>query len=209
MFILRLLSKSFSGILPRSVGTTSIPHRLVTESVFRPASKLKPYSVFRRHQLPYHLVQRCLHRSANRPGTPHSRWDCPSTLRPADIHATFPTQPTVHQLDIRQEFHHVPLCDSTYKHPNHKSRSPHPHYSTSGSRRGYQQKPSWSRRVCHPHTTSGQSSVRGRRSCTTMPVNLTDSCRWRLYDAFDAHSQLRLNDTYRRYQTLMHRLSIL
>ena len=42
-----------------------------------------------------------------------------------------------------------------------------------------------------------------------MPVNLTDSCRWQLYDAFDAHSQLRLDDTYRHYQTLMHQISIL
>ena len=158
MFIIRLLSKFFGSISPRPVGVTSIPHRLVTEAVFRPASTLKPSSVCRRRQLPHHLVQRCLHRSANRPGTTHSRWDRPSTLRPVDIQATFPTQPTVHRLDIRQEFHHVPLRNSTYKHPNHKSCSPRPHYSTSGGRRGYQQEPSWSRRVCHPHTISGQRS---------------------------------------------------
>ena len=42
-----------------------------------------------------------------------------------------------------------------------------------------------------------------------MPVHLTDTCRWRFYDSFDAHSQLKINDTYRRYQALMHRLSIL
>jgi len=42
-----------------------------------------------------------------------------------------------------------------------------------------------------------------------MPVHLTDTCRWRLYDSFDAHSQLKINDTYHRYQSLMHRLSIL
>ncbi len=39
--------------------------------------------------------------------------------------------------------------------------------------------------------------------------HLTDTCRWRLYDSFDAHSQLKITDTYRRYQILMHRLSIL
>ena len=203
MFILRFLSKFFGIILSRPVGVTPITQRLVTESVFRPASTFKP-TVFRRRHLPYHLVQRCLHRSANRPGTPSSRWDHPSTLRPADIQSTFPSRPTVHQLDIRQGVHRVPLRNSTYKHPNHKSRLPRPHNSTSSGRRGYQQEPSWSRRVCHPCTTPGQRFVRGRRSDTTMPVNLTDSCRWRLYDAFDAHSQLRLNDTYRRYQTLMH-----
>jgi len=42
-----------------------------------------------------------------------------------------------------------------------------------------------------------------------MPVHLTDTCRWRRYVSFDAHSQLKINDTYRRYQSLMHRLSIL
>ena len=42
-----------------------------------------------------------------------------------------------------------------------------------------------------------------------MPVHLTDTCRWHLYDSFDAHSQLKINDTYHRYQSLMHRLSIL
>ena len=175
MFILRLLYKSFSGISPRPVGATSTPHQLVTESVFWPASTLKPSPVFRRRQLPYHLVQRCLHRSANRPGTPPSRWDRPSTLRPVDLRAAFPSHPTFRQLDIRQGFHHVTLRDSTYKHPNHKSRSPRPHYSTSGGRRGYQQEPSWSRRVCHPHATPGQRFVWGRRSGTTTPVHLTDS----------------------------------
>ena len=194
MFILHLLSKFFGSISPHPVGATPIPHRLVTESVFRPASTLKP-SVFRRRHLPYHLVQRCLHRSANRPRTPHSHWDHPSTLRPVDIRATFPTLPTVHQLDIRQGYHHVPLSNSTYKHPNHKSCSPRPHNSTSSGRRGYQQEPSWSRSVCRPHTTPAQRFVQRGRSDTTMPVNLTDSCRWRLYDAFDAHSQLRLDDT--------------
>ena len=176
MFILHLLSKSFSGILSCPVGDTSIPHRLVTESVYRPASTLKPYSVFHCHQLPYHLVQQCLHCTVNRPGMPHSHWDCPSTLRPVDIRATFLTQPTVHWLDIHQGFHHVPLHDSTYKHPNHKSCSPHPHYSTSSGRQGYQQEPSWPGHVCHPHATPGQCFVWGRRSGTTMPINLTDSC---------------------------------
>ena len=87
MFILCFLSKFFGIILPRPVGVTPITQRLVTESVFRPASTFKP-TVFRRRHLPYHLVQRCLHRSANRPGTPSSRWDHPSTLRPADIQST-------------------------------------------------------------------------------------------------------------------------
>jgi hypothetical protein len=180
MFILRLLSKFFGSISPCPVGATSIPHGLVTESVFQPASTLKPSPVFRHRHLPYHLVQQCLHCSANCPGIPHSRWDRPSTLCPVDVRATFPAQPTVHQLDIRLGFHHVSLYNSTYKHPNHKSRSPHPHYSTSGDRQGHQQEPFWSRRVCQPHTTPGQRFVWGRRSGTTMPVNLTDSCRWRL-----------------------------
>ncbi len=149
MFILRLLSKFFGSISPRPVGATPIPHQLVT---FRPASTLKPSSVFRHRHLPYHLVQRCLHHSANRPGTPYSCWDRPSTLRPVDMRATFSTQPTVHQLDIRQGFHHVPLRNSTYKHPNHKSRSPRPHYSTSSARQGFQQEPSWSRRVHYSRT---------------------------------------------------------
>jgi hypothetical protein len=30
-----------------------------------------------------------------------------------------------------------------------------------------------------------------------MPVHLTDTFRWRLYDSFDAHSQLKINDTSR------------
>ena len=42
-----------------------------------------------------------------------------------------------------------------------------------------------------------------------MPVHLIDTCRWRLYDSFDAHSQLKITETYHRYQSLMHRLSIL
>ena len=42
-----------------------------------------------------------------------------------------------------------------------------------------------------------------------MPVHLTDSCHWRLYDSFDAYSQFKINDTYHRYQSLMHCLSIL
>ena len=41
-----------------------------------------------------------------------------------------------------------------------------------------------------------------------MPVHLTDTCRRRRYDSFNAHSQLQINDTYRCYQALMHWLSI-
>jgi hypothetical protein len=109
IFILRLLSKSFSGVSPCS-GSTLVHRRLVTESVVRPASTLKPPPVFRCRQLPYHLVQRCRHRSANRPGTPTSRWDCPSTLRPVDIGAAFPSPLPFHQFDIRHSYHHVNLC---------------------------------------------------------------------------------------------------
>jgi hypothetical protein len=32
---------------------------------------------------------------------------------------------------------------------------------------------------------------------TTNPVHLTDTCRWHLYDSFDAHSLWRINNTYR------------
>ena len=209
MFILRLLSKSVRGVSPRPVGATSIPHRLVTESVFRPASTLKPYPVFRRRQLPYHLVQRCLHPSANRPGMRQSHWDCPSTLRPVDICAAFPSRSTLHQMDIHDGFFHVNLRDVPYRHPNHKSCSPVPQYPMTQGRRGHQRESSLKRGGYYPCSTPGQCFVGGGRSDTPMPVHLTDSCRWHLYDSLGAHSQLRINNTYRRYQTLMHQLSIL
>ena len=65
LFILCLLSKSFSGSLPHPSGATSIPNQLIPESVFWPALTLKPYPAFHRC---YHLVQRCLNCSANHPG---------------------------------------------------------------------------------------------------------------------------------------------
>jgi len=72
-----------------------------------------------------------------------------------------------------------------------------------------QQCPSISLTLARPRSPPGQGIVRGGRSGTKMPIHLTDTCRWCLYDSFDAHSQLKINDTYRRYQCLMHRLSIL
>ena len=79
------------------------------------------------------------------------------------------------------------------------TRQCRPESSVSLTRRGY--------RPCSP---PGQGIVRGGRFVgTKMPVHLTDTCRWRLYDSFDAHSQLKITDTYRRYQSLIHRLSIL
>jgi hypothetical protein len=126
MFILHLLSKFLRGVSPRS-GSTLVPRRLVTKSVFRPASTIKPPTVFRRRQLPYHLVQRCRLCSANRPGTPTSRWDCPSTLRPVDIGAAFSLSPSpFRQVDIRHGYHHANLRVDAYKHPHHKSRSRFP-----------------------------------------------------------------------------------
>jgi hypothetical protein len=209
MFILHLISKSFSGVLPRPVGATSIPHQLVTESMFRPATTLKPYPVFRCRQLPYHQVQQCLHRSANCPGTPPCRWDCPSTLRLVDIRSAFPSQSPFCHFDSRHGYHHVNLCVGAYKHPNHKSCSPCSQCYNSCGRQGHRQESSWSRQVCCPHSTSGQCFVRKRRFGTTISVHFTDTCLWCFYDSFDAHSQLRINNTYRCYQTLMHRLSIL
>ena len=161
-------------------------------------------------------MQRCLQRSANRPGTPTSRWDRPSTLRPVDIGAAFLSPSPFHKVDIRHGYHHVNLRVGAYKHPNHKSRFPGPRYPMAhGMRRCRQESPlkrresSLERRCYHPRSPPGQSIVRGGRAGITMPVHLTDTCRWRLYDSFDAHSQLKVNDTYRRYQSLMHRLSIL
>jgi hypothetical protein len=99
MFILCLLSKSFSEVSPCS-GSTLIPHRLVTKSVFWPASTLKPPPVFCHCQLPYHLLHRCRHRSANHPGTPTSCWDCPSTL--------------VRSILVPPSRHHHPSIRSTF-----------------------------------------------------------------------------------------------
>ena len=110
MFILHLLSKFFSGVSPHS-GFTLIPRQLVTESVFWPASMLKPPPVFRCRQLPHHLVQRCCHCSANYPGTPTSHWDCPSTLRLVDIGdwCLLPVTPT---LPSGQHSSWLPSCKS-------------------------------------------------------------------------------------------------
>ena len=209
MFILCLLFKTFSGNSPRSSSSTSIPHRLVNESVFRPATTLKPLPAFRRRRLPYHLVQRCIHRSANRPGTPTSRWDRPSNLLPVDIGAAFPSPSPFHKVDIHHGYHHVNLRVGAYKHPNHKSRFPGPRYPMARGMQQCRKESSVKKRCYHPRSPPGQSIVRGGRAGTTMPVHLTDTCRWRLYDSFDAHSQLKINDTYRRYQSLMNRLSIL
>ena len=195
MFILHLLSKFLRGVSPRS-GSPLIPCRLITESVFRPASTIKPPPVFRRRQLPYHLVQRCRLRPANRPGTPTSRWDRPSPLRPVDIGAAFLSSPSpFRQVDICHGYHHANLRVGAYKHPHHKSRSrfPVPRYSMA---RGTLQcrsesSDSLTRRGYRPRSPPGQGIVRGGRFGTRMPVHLTDTCRWRLYDSFDAHSQLR------------------
>jgi hypothetical protein len=161
MFILRLLSKSFRGVSPRPVGATSIPHRLVTESVFQPAFTLKPYPVFHCRQLPYHLVQQCLHCSANHPGMHQSCWDRPSTLHPVDICAAFPSLSTLHQMDIHDGFLHVNRRDVPYRHPNHKSCSPVPRYPMTQGRQGHQRESSLKRGDYHPCSTSGQCFVGG------------------------------------------------
>jgi len=135
MFILHLISKFFRGVSPCS-GSTLVPRLLVTESVFRPASTIKPPPVFRHRQSPYHLVQRCRHRSTNCPGTPTSRWDCPSTLCLVNIGATFSSPPPFHQVDIRHGYHHANLRVGAYKHPHHKLRFPIPRSSMA---RGMQQ----------------------------------------------------------------------
>jgi hypothetical protein len=208
MFILHLISKFFRGVSPCS-GSTLVPRLLVTESVFRPASTIKPPPVFRHRQSPYHLVQRCRHRSTNCPGTPTSRWDCPSTLCLVNIGATFSSPPPFHQVDIRHGYHHANLRVGAYKHPHHKLRFPIPRSSMARGMQQCRQESSWKRRGFHPHSPPGQGIVRGGRSGTTMPVPLTDTCHWRLYGSFDAHSQFKINDTYHRYQSLMHLLSIL
>jgi hypothetical protein len=158
MFILRLLSKSFGGNSPHSSGSTSIPHRLVTESVFWPATMLKPPPASRRRQLPYHLVQRCLHRSANHPGMPTSRWDRPSTLCPVDIGSAFPSPSPFHKVDICHGCH---LCIGTYKHPNHKSRFPGPRYPMARGTRQCRQESSLKRHCYHPCSPPGQGIVQG------------------------------------------------
>jgi hypothetical protein len=48
-----------------------------------------------------------------------------------------------------------------------------------------------------------------RKFDATIPTHLTDTCHWRLYDSFDAHLQLGINDTYQHYERLVHPLSIL
>jgi hypothetical protein len=201
MFVFSLLSKLFNKVSPSRVGSATKPCLLITESAMRPP-------VFHCCQLPYHLVQKCLCRSADRPGTLNSHWNSHSTLRPFEIHDVF---------------------TSPYRHPNHKSRltrtrCPSPPWLArvqgSRGRGGFRQKPSRSLRQglrklflfpgCCPQSTSGRCSVQGGVSSDiTMPVHLTDTCRWRLYDSFDAHSQLQINNTYHCYQALMHRLSIL
>ena len=160
MFILCLLSKFFSGVSPRS-GFTLIPHRLVTESVFWPASTLKPPPVFRCRQLPYHLVQRCCHRSANCPGTLTSRWDRPFTLRPVDIGASFPSPPPFHQVNICHGYHHANLCIGAYNHPHHKLRFPVPQYSMARGTRQCRQESSLKRCGYRPCSPPGQGIVWG------------------------------------------------
>ncbi len=161
MFILRLLSKFFHSIFHCQTAPTFTSHRLVTESMFRPATTLKP-SVFRRHQLPYHLVQRCLHRSANRPGMRPSRWDHPSTLRPVDICAAFKSQSSIRQQDIHNDFHRLDIQHATYKHPNHKSRSPVSRYPNSHGRREYRQESSSKQNDYH-HSSKSEQFLSKRR----------------------------------------------
>ena len=75
---------------------------------------------------PYHLLQRCLHHSANCPGMRPSRWDCPSTLCLVDICAAYPSHSPVHHrsFDICAAFpshspvHHcqVDICAALPSH---------------------------------------------------------------------------------------------
>ena len=174
-------------------------------------------TVFSHHQLPYHLVQKCLCCPANHPGTPDSRRNRHSTLHPFDIHDAFTTKPLPWDVQVNPQV-------GPYRHPNHKScltctRCPSPPWQArvqgSRGRQGFRQKPSWSlhhglRKLfpfpgyC-PRSTFGRCSVQGGVSSDiTMPVHLTKTCRWRLYDSFNDHSQLKINDTYCRYQALMH-----
>ena len=83
--------------------------------VTSPRSSLLQSSII--FKLPYHLVQRCLHHSANCPGTRPSHWDRPLNLCPGDICAAFPSQSPVHlsPFDIcaafpsHSPFHHRPV----------------------------------------------------------------------------------------------------
>jgi len=125
------------------------------------------------------------------------------------IGASFPSPPPFHQVNIRHGCHHANLCVGAYNHPHHKSRFPVPQYSMACGMRQCRQEFSLKRCGYRPCSPPEQGIVRGGRSGTTMPIHLTDTCRWRLYDSFDAHSQLRINDNHHRYQSLMHRLSIL
>ena len=77
MFFFGLLSKLFNKVSSSHGGS---------------ASATCP-TVFSHHQLPYHLVQKCLCCPANHPGTPDSRRNRHSTLHPFDIHDAFTTKP--------------------------------------------------------------------------------------------------------------------
>jgi hypothetical protein len=129
--------------------------------VFWPASTLKPPPVFRCSQLPYHLVQRCCHRSANCPGTLTSRWDRPFTLRPVDIGASFPSPPPFHQVNICHGYHHANLCVGAYNHPHHKLRFPVPQYSMARGTRQCRQESSLKRCGYRPCSPPGQGIVWG------------------------------------------------
>jgi len=151
---------------------------------------LKPSPVFCCRQLPYHLVQRCLHCSANHPGMHPSRWDHPLTLHPVDICATFLSHSPVHQIDIRNGFHHVDLHDDIYKHPHHKSRFLAPDTHWLKGTRGCRQESSLKRRGYRSCSPPGQ--------CIVWGGGLAHQCPF-----------ISLTDTYHRYQCLMHCLSIL
>jgi len=111
MFFLGLLSKlsKFLHTIPYSPARyPTKPCLIITESVKQP-------SVFRHRQLPYHLVQRCFRRSANRPDMPSgSRWNR-HPIPPFDIQDAFTTKPLPWTVQVTPQV-------GPYRHPNHKSR---------------------------------------------------------------------------------------
>jgi hypothetical protein len=164
MFFFSLLSKLFNKVSSLHVGPATKPCLLITES-----ATCTP--VFCHRQLPHHLVQKCLRRPANCPGTPDSRWNCSSTFRPSDIHDAFTTKPLPWDVQVNPQV-------GPYRHPNHKScltrtqcPSPPSQVRVQGSRgrQGFRQKPSWSLRQglrklftslgCCPRSTSGWCSA--------------------------------------------------
>ncbi len=94
----------------------------------------------------------------------------------------------------------------TYKHPNHKFCYPVSRYHIAQGRQECRQELSLKQHGYHPCSIPGKFISQGEGSGTAMPVHLTDTCHWH---PFNPHSQLRIDDNYHCYESLMHHLNIL